>query len=342
LANREPTIKDVARKSGVSVATVSRVIHGLGAGYSDRTRDLVLKTAEELGYRPNAIARGLVNKRTHTIGVLFPDVSGSFSSELLHGIEEEAHERGFSVIVCNTARDGERTAKYLRMLREKQVDGIVFASYFDPAAYDAELAAMRMPVVLVNTVPGGAELPYIKVDDRLAAREATECLLRQGHRDIAMIAGTRNDPVAGQPRLAGYREALEASGVAYREELVAYGDFRLDGGRRAMERLLEAAPPFTALFAASDEMAVGAINAARERGLAIPADLSVVGYDDLIYARMVHPPLTTVRQPLAEMGRRASDILIARIQEEDRPLEAGETIVSHRLIERGTVRPLRT
>ncbi|MEK0317465.1 LacI family DNA-binding transcriptional regulator [Cohnella sp. 56] len=331
LEKREPTIKDIAQKTGVSIATVSRVIHGL-TGYSDKTRELVMKAAEELGYRPNAIARGLVSRRTQTIGVLFPQVSGSYSAELLHGIEEAANERGFSIIVCNTAREGERTMKYLRVLREKQVDGIVFASQFVLAAYEQELAAMRVPVMLVNTLPERSDLSYIKVDDREASREATEHLVRLGHREIAMIAGTPDDPVAGQPRVDGYRDALEAGGIAYREALVACGGFCLDGGRRAMERLLADAPSLTAVFAASDEMAAGALAAALERGLRVPDDLSIVGYDDLIFARMVHPPLTTIRQPLSEMGRLATERLIARIKGE--PYSDGSIIVAHTLVKR--------
>lgn len=336
LEQREPTIKDIAKKTGVSIATVSRVIHGL-TGYSDKTRQQVLKAADELGYRPNALARGLVSRRTQTIGVLFPEVSGSYSAELLHGIEEAANERGFSIIVCNTARDGERTMKYLGVLREKQVDGIVFASQYVHAAYEQELAAMRVPVMLVSTLPERAELPYIKVDDRAASREATEYLVGLGHRRIAMIAGAPDDPVAGRPRIDGYREALESAGIAYREALVSCGEFSLDGGRHAMERLLAAAPSLTAVFAASDEMAVGALGAALERGLRVPDDLSIVGYDDLIFSRIVHPPLTTVRQPLADMGRLASERLIARIKRESDA--DGSVIVPHTLVKRGSAGP---
>lgn len=316
-------------------------MHGL-TGYSDKTRQRVLRAAEELGYRPNALARGLVSRRSQSIGVLLPEVSGSYSADLLHGIEEAANERGFSVIVCNTAREGERTLKYLRVLGEKQVDGILFVSQSVGEAYERELAAMRVPVLLVNTLAVGASLPFIKVDDRAAAREATAYLIGLGHREIAMIAGTPDDPVAGGPRLAGYREALEAGGIPYRERLVACGDFRLEGGRRAMETLLAEAPPFTALFAASDEMAVAAMSVALERGLRIPEELSIVGYDDLIFARMVYPALTTIRQPLADMGRLASERLIAHIQsEQEAAAETGtaSVIVPHRLVVRGSAAP---
>jgi len=336
LDKREPTIKDIAKMTGVSIATVSRVIHGL-TGYSDKTRQLVLKAAEELGYRPNALARGLVSRRTQTIGVLFPEVSGSYSAELLHGIEEAANDRGFSIIVCNTAREGERTMKYLRVLREKQVDGVVFVSQFVDAAYERELLEMRVPVVLVNTLAERGTMPHIKVDDREASREATAYLIRLGHREIAMIAGSPDDRVAGGPRIDGYREALEAGGIPYRKALVACGEFRFEGGRQAMDRLMEEAPHVTAVFAASDEMAVGALSAARGRGLRVPNDLSIVGYDDLIFSRMSDPPLTTIRQPLAEMGRLALERLFARIQ--GVPGAEDSVIVPHTLVKRGSTGP---
>lgn len=331
-----PTIKDVAKASGVSVATVSRVLHNL-SGYSDKTKQKVLKAVEELGYQPNAIARGLINKRTQTIGVLVPDVSSSFSSEILHGVEETANDKGFSVIVCNTAKDGERTMKYLQVLGEKQVDGVIFTSGFLEEEYYKVLKQMRVPVVLVNTQSHKHAIPYVKVDDRQAAYHATEYLIRKGHRDIAMISGTSWDTMAGIPRLEGYRQALEDNGLEFMESRVAYGNFGLDKGREAMEKLLQDAPPFTALFAASDEMAIGAMGVALERGLKVPEDISIVGYDDLIFSRMVYPPLTTIHQPLTMMGRTASEMLIDLIEGAE---QVPSSIVNHNLIERQTVRQM--
>ncbi|MCJ8014561.1 LacI family transcriptional regulator [Paenibacillus sp. KQZ6P-2] len=330
-----PTIKDVAKAADVSVATVSRVLHNL-AGYSDQTKQKVLKAVEELGYQPNAIARGLINKRTQTIGVLFPDVSSSFSSDLLHGIEDVANDRGFSVIVCNTAEDGKRTMKYLQVLREKQVDGIVFTSEFLKEEYYLALKEMRVPVVLVNTQSHKHMIPYVKVDDRQAAYQATEYLIQNGHREIAMISDTPVDRIAGIPRIEGYKQALADNGIEYNEARVAYGDFGLESGRKAIEKLLAEAPPFTALFAASDEMAIGAMGVALERGIRIPDDISIIGYDDLSISRMIYPPLTTIHQPLTAMGRLASEKLIALIEDSS---EVSSTIVNHQLVERKTVRP---
>ncbi|RTE10160.1 LacI family transcriptional regulator [Paenibacillus whitsoniae] len=330
-----PTIKDVAKAANVSVATVSRVLHNLD-GYSDKTKQIVMQAVEALGYQPNAIARGLVNKRTQTIGVLFPDVSSSFSSDILHGIEEIAQERGFSVIVCNTAEEGKRTLKYLQVLREKQVDGIVFTSEVLKDEYFQAIKDMRVPVILVNTMSQKHMIPYVKVDDRQAAYQATDYLIQKGHREIAMISGSLKDQIAGYPRLDGYRQALADNGIEYMESRVAIGDFELESSRKAMQKLLTEAPPFTAVFAASDEMAIGAMNYAMEQGLKIPEDLSIIGYDDLKFARMVHPPLTTIHQPLTLMGRMASEKLIALI--EDKGSQVSSSIVSHHLVERQTVR----
>ena len=333
--SNSPTIKDVAKAANVSVATVSRVLHNL-TGYSDQTKEKVMKAVDELGYQPNAIARGLINKRTQTIGVLFPDVSSNFSSDILHGIEDYAHEKGFSVMVCNTAEDGKRTMKYLQVLREKQVDGVVFTSEVLKDEYYRALKDMRVPVVLVNTQSHKHVIPYVKVDDRQAAYQATDYLIRNGHREISMISGTARDPIAGLPRVEGYKQALDDHGIPFLESRIAYGDFGPGSGRQAMEKLLSEAPPFTALFAASDEMAIGAMGLALERGIRIPDDLSIIGYDDLSISKFFFPPLTTIHQPLATMGRLACEKLIALI--EGSP-QVGSSIVNHQLVERQTVKP---
>lgn len=207
-----PTIKDVAQKANVSIATVSRVLHNLG-GYSDQTKQKVDQTIKELQYQPNAIARGLINKRTQTIGVLFPDVSSTFSSDLLHGIGEFVHDRNYSVMVCNTDQDGKRTLKYLQLLREKQVDGIIFSSEVLKQEYYDMLGSMKVPVVLVSSQTDYANVPYVKVDDYQAAYDAVHYLITKGHRSIGMISGTKGDPIAGTPRVEGYRKVLEAHGI---------------------------------------------------------------------------------------------------------------------------------
>lgn len=331
-----PTIKDVAQKANVSIATVSRVLHNLG-GYSDKTKQKVDQAIKELKYQPNAIARGLINKRTQTIGVLFPDVSSSFSSDLLHGISEYVHEHNYSVIVCNTDQDGKRTLKYLQLLREKQVDGIIFSSEVLKQEYYDMLESMNVPVVLVSSRTDYANVPYVKVDDYQAAYDAVYYLITKGHRSISMISGTKGDPIAGTPRVEGYRKALEAHGIAFDSRYLVYGDFSYDSGCRAMEVILRRTPEATAVFAASDEMAIGALSVVTKHGMNVPEDISIMGYDDLRLARMVNPPLTTVRQPLYDIGMLASEKLIGMI-ETGEPAES--LICAHSIVERQTVRAI--
>ncbi|WP_340397222.1 substrate-binding domain-containing protein [Paenibacillus sp. FSL E2-0202] len=333
-----PTIKDVAKQANVSIATVSRVLHNLG-GYSDKTKQRVNQTIKELKYQPNAIARGLINKRTQTIGVLFPDVSSAFSSDLLYGIDGFVHNRNYSVMVCNTAQDSKRTLKYLQLLREKQVDGIIFifSSEVLKKEYYDMLESMNIPVVLISSQTDFAKVPYVKVDDYQAAYDAVDYLLTKGHSKIAMISGTKGDPIAGTPRVEGYRKALEAHGIAFESRYLVYGDFLYESGSRAMEVILQEAPEVTAVFAANDEMAIGALSSVTKQGLNVPGDISIMGYDDLRLARMVNPPLTTVRQPLYDIGMIASEKLISMIESGE---PAKSQICAHSIVERHTVRAI--
>lgn len=329
---RTPTIRDIARQANVSVATVSRIVNGR-SGYGAATRDRVLEVIERLGYTPNAIAKGLVQKRTHTIGVLLPSVTSQFASELLGGIETRAHRENFSAIVCNTDRDGRRTAEYLRVLAEKQVDGIVFTSEVLTDEYERMIERMRVPVVLVSTMSNRYQIPYVRVDDEKAAYAATEYLIMRGHVRIGMVAGTESDPIAGQLRIDGYRAALRAHGIEPRDETIVHGDFHFARGKEAAGELLDNAPNLTAIFAASDEMALGVLSAAWERGLTVPDDLSVVGYDDTTAAHMAIPPLTALSQPIRRMGESAVEMLIERRND--------SVVLPFSISERASVRDLR-
>lgn len=332
-----PTIKDVAKKANVSTATVSRILNGL-PGYSDETRQKVQKVIEELGYQPNAIARGLVNKRTKTLGVLLPNVSSMFASEILNGIEDTAHESDYSVIVCNTDSNGVRTLKYLQVLNEKRVDGIIFTSEELKEDYYKAMKEMNVPIVLVSTASDLYPLPYVKVNDMRAAYSATEYLIKNGHKKIAMISGRREDPIAGVPRVNGFKKALEDYGIPFEQNRITYGiDFGFKTGIMCMEELLKNAPDTTAIFAASDEIAIGAISVANKYNVKIPDQLSIIGYDNLKIAEMSVPPLTTVGQPLYEIGQTSANLLINMI---DNNGTVKSKTISHKIIERQTVKKL--
>lgn len=324
--------------ANVSTATVSRIVNGL-PGYSKETKEKVLKVIEELGYQPNALARGLVSKRTNTLGVLFPVVSSMFSSEILNGIEDTAHESDHSVIVCNTDSNGVRTMKYLQVLKEKRVDGIIFTSEVLKEEYYEALVDMKIPVVLVSTASYRFPLPYVKVDDKHAAYSATEYLIQNGHEKIAMISGTKDDPIAGVPRVEGYIQALKDYGLPVELKRITYGfDFGYKTGMMCMEQLFKEAPETTAIFAASDEIAIGALSVAYKYGIKIPDDLSIIGYDNLKIAEMSIPPLTTVAQPLYEMGQLAAQMIFDMINSKKKTTES--RIIPHKIIERQSVKKL--
>lgn len=329
------TIKDVAKKANVSTATVSRVLNEQG-GYSEKTRQKVLAVIQELGYQPNALARGLINKRTETIAILFPEVSNMFSAKILKGVESVAHERGSSAIVCNTSIGGEKTMKYLQVLHEKRIDGIIFVSEVVKEEHYQAMLNMNIPVVLAATESYRYPLPYVKVNDRHAAYTAVEYLIQKGHRKIGMISGDEQDIIAGKPRIDGYKEALAVNGIPVDERyIVSAPGFGFKDGFDYLPRLLHNAPDITAVFAASDEMAVGVISSAYNMGIKIPEELSVIGYDNLPLAEMSIPMLTTVEQPLEQIGEMAAHMLFTMI-ETGKPVES--RIMPHRIIERATVK----
>jgi LacI family transcriptional regulator len=330
-----PTIKDVAKYANVSIATVSRIVNGL-PGYSEDTKKKVQEAIEALGYQPNAIARGLINKRTQTIGVLFPEVSGMLSSEVLEGVESAAHDGGFSVIVCNTTSSGKRTVKYLRLLQEKRVDGIIFASEDVKEEYYKIFQEMKVPVVLVSTASSNYDLPFVRVNDFKGAFHATEYLIKKGHKQIGMIGGSKSDPIAGIPRMNGFKEALQKHNLAFSENhLTTNEGYRFQNGKESLPVLLKQLPHMTALFAASDEMAIGAMSAAHQLGIKVPEELSIIGYDNLKIAEMCYPALTTVSQPLKDMGQTAGQILVKLIKGEEK--EAESRYMPFTIVERQSV-----
>lgn len=333
-----PTIKEVAKHAGVSIATVSRILNNTSMGYSDKTKEKVLKVAKEIGYRPNAIARGLINKRTQTIGVLFPELSGMVFSEMLQGIENAANELGQSVIVTNTDKDGIRTMKYLQLMSEKQVDGIIFTSEVITEEYYELLKEIRIPTILISSKSTDYPIPYVKVDDQSAAYTATEYLIKKGHKHIGMISGSRNDLIAGIPRVNGFKQALEDYRLQFNDNHIVSGEgFSFTQGVELLPLLIQKVPNITAIFAASDEIAIGAIAKANEMGINVPDQLSIIGYDNIELSNFTIPSLTTIHQPFEEMGKMATRMLVDLIQGES----IENCIIDHQIIERHSVSDLK-
>lgn len=330
------TIKDVAKRANVSIATVSRVLNNQ-LGYSEKTKTKVLQVIEELGYEPNAIARGLINKRTHTIGILFPDLSSLFSGKLLSGVERIANEKDSSVIACHTQALGSKTMRYLQLLNEKRVDGLIFTSESLKEEYYEYMRKMNIPMVLLATESKEFPLPYVKVSDYHAAYSAVQYLIKKGHTKIGMISGHPLDSIAGTPRIQGFKQALKDHGLQVNEDHICGTGFKYHEGKEFFRLLMKHSPDITALFCASDELAIGAMSAASELGIKIPEDLSIIGFDNLPIAEMCVPPLTTVAQPLEKMGETAAKLIFNMLEERD---EVESKIMPHQIIERGTVKSI--
>ncbi|WP_167305929.1 LacI family DNA-binding transcriptional regulator [Nocardioides euryhalodurans] len=329
------TIRDVASDAGVSVATVSRALSGNGH-VGPATRDRIAEAARRLGYQPNDLARSLHGGATGTIAVLVPDITNPFFPELVAGIQAVANEQENLLLLCQTGEDPTTAVRELRHLRRKRVDGVVLVGGL-PATDDLGAAVGDLPVVTVDRDAGWPASWSVRADHRGGGRMATEHLVELGHEQIAHIAGPAALTVA-QERLAGHREALQASGIEPDESLVVHGDFGEAGGYDALRTLLRRRREFTAVFCSNDLAAVGALRALDEAGFRVPDDVSLVGFDDIHLARYLRPSLTTVRQPIHELGRRAATLLLeaavgSRPEQHD--------VLDVELVRRDSTRPVR-
>jgi LacI family transcriptional regulator len=305
------TITDVARRANVSTATVSRVLSG-GGGARDETRDRVLTAARELGYRPSGVARSLRQRATRTLGLIVTDIENPFFPELVRTVEDAARERGYAMLLCNASDDPEREAGYLELLVDRWVDGVVIAASSLGVRHREWLLAADLPIILVNSVDRQIDLPTIASDSVMGGRIATEHLLGLGHRRFGIItAGPRN--LDAPDRVTGARSALRAAGIPTASEHVVIEEATVEGGQRAAAAILATDPSVTAIVAYNDLTAIGAMRAIRARGQRVPQDVSVIGFDDVHLAAYVDPPLTTIAQSTAEMGRWAVDELTRRL-----------------------------
>jgi len=310
-SSRSPSIYEVASSAGVSVATVSRVLNGKGP-VSDEARGRVLHAIETLGYVPHGGARSLSTRRTMNIGVLLPDVHGAFFSEIVRGIDLAARAAGYHILVSGSHSDLAETTAVLQALHGR-IDGLILLTAGIGAEWLRSSLPARLPVVLLHNVGEDGDRDSIRIDNRLGARMAAEHLLGLGHRRIAFICGPPGNADA-EERRHGFGEVLAAHGAAAKAALELPGDFGEESGFRAGERLADLPQPPTAIFAANDAMAIGCLAALRGRGLRVPEDVSLVGFDDIPIARYLTPALTTVQVPIAEIGGRALDRLVETLQ----------------------------
>ncbi len=323
------TIKDIARAAGVSHSTVSRALRDsplISAGAKERIRHL----AEAMGYTPNAIGRGLVTRRSGTIGLVVTTIADPFIAAVVQGIEETALGCGYNTILCNSNSEPERELKTVRALREKRVDAIIVTSSRLGSLYLGHLREVGVPIVLINNQRGGDYTHSVLIDDRLGGELAGRYLASLGHREIAYIAGPPWAWASGL-RLAGCRKALAERGIALGPERVLAGNGRADGGVEAARALLNRRSGVSALFCYNDMTAVGVLAALQRAGCRVPEDISVIGYDDVPIAEYLQPPLTTIAQPKYALGQRAMEMALALIPDEP---GVRDVVLEPKLVER--------
>jgi LacI family transcriptional regulator len=310
------TIKDVAREAGVSVATVSRVWNE-AAFVSAETRQRVAEVATRLGYSPHGAARSLITRTTHALGVLLPDLYGEFFSEIIRGIDHTAQAAGYHILVSSSHESKDEIDAALRSMRGR-VDGMIIMSPDLEARRTLHALQGSFPVVLLNGGAEAKEFDTITIENHEGAREMVRHLVARGHTRIAMIGGPERNYDAAE-RLRGYHTALTESGIEHEVSLVVPGDFSELSGHSAVSQLLELEPRPTAIFAANDSMAIGALSALREAGLRVPDDVAVAGFDDIPLARYMNPPLSTVHVDISQLGERAAALLLASLRKGNRP-----------------------
>lgn len=329
--HQQVTIADVAREAHVSLMTVSRVINDKD-GISEATRQRVQGVIDRLGYRPSKIARGLATQRTGTLGLVVPDNSNPFFSEVARGVEHAAYAEDYNVFLCNTEEDTEREKAVLESLAEKRVDGLILCS---PRLDDEDLliAIKYFPAtVLINRLLPGSGAAALRLDNQGGAKCGVQHLLQRGHRAIGFLAGP-DKSFGGQKRALGYRDALEEAGIPYNPAWVQHCTPMVDTGQQAAIDLLTRNPELTALFCFNDLIAIGALKACAQLGRKVPEDIAIVGFDDIPLASLVTPPLTTFHVSRYELGRNAAEHLLAQINGQ---INHADTIIPVELIIRAS------
>lgn len=326
------TIKQVAAHAEVSTATVSRVLTGLNS-VSQELTERVREAVRELNYHPNRIARNLRIRTTHTIGVVLSDIQNPFFTSVLRGIEDVLQAADYTLLLGNSDENVAREQICLTTLRAEGVAGIIFSPTTDDATEYRRILDIKAPVVAIDRAPIGLPIDTITVANAEGARAAMAHLISLGHQRIGMISGPAQISTASE-RLAGYRQALEEAGLPAPDDLVQYSDFRQAGGYKGMQALLALPDPPTAVCIANNLMTLGAYQALNERGLRIPSDIAVVGFDDIPWAVSLQPALTAVAQPTYEMGVTAARLLLAHIKEPERPVQ--RIVLETQLMVRGS------
>ena len=329
------SIKDVAKEAGVSIATVSRVLNDIDVVNED-TKKKVLDAIKELGYRPNIVARSLKTQRTKTIGILIPDISSQFYPEIVRGAEDVANIYDYNVILCNSDFDVEKEKEYLRVLKEKMVDGVIYMS----SSFNEEILELinelDLNTVLVETKDKEDRLPSVTIDNIGATYEATKYLIGKGLKNLGFIGVKEDTMNAWGERFIGFEKAINEAGLEVDSELLYFDSLKVKSGYEAAEKFINSKKKFDGIICASDEIAMGVINGLRDKGIMVPTDVSVIGFNDNYAASIFYPKITTISQPSYDMGSVAMRMLIKLLT--NKPLEKGHFVLDYRLIERDSTK----
>jgi LacI family transcriptional regulator len=310
-----PTIREVAKLAGVAPITASRVINESGYASED-VRQRVKQAAEQLNYVPNVIARSLKSKRTHTLALVITDITNPFWTTVARGVEDAASKKGYNVIFCNTDESAQKQSAYLQTLIQKQVDGILLvpaSSEENPIEF---LHQQNVNVVLLDRILPNTSVDVVRCDSKDGAYQLVKLLIKLGHRRIAILRGPFGVSSA-EDRMAGYRLAVQESGLKVNDQLIFSGEFSVESGYQMTKKMLSLSPRPTAMFASNNFIAIGALKALRDAQVSVPEEISIVGFDDLPQAIVVDPFLTVADQPAYDMGQRATQRLLETIDGEE-------------------------
>jgi LacI family transcriptional regulator len=311
------TIKDVAKKAGVSVSTVSRVLNGY-PHVDNVVRARVREVIQELDYQPNRVAQRLRAATSQLVGVIVSDIVNPFFIHAIRGIEHVFFQEDLSVLIGNADSDSQREEMFIRLMRREGASGLILAPTREDSPAVAEIVEARLPVVVIDRSMSNVAVDTVLTNNYKGAALAVEHLISLGHQRIGIISGPQH-LTSGRERYRSYRHTLEQAGLPYFPNLVCFGDYRQSSGYELTSELLNLPEPPTALFVANNLMTIGALNAIHEMGRAIPDDIAVIGFDDLDWAVSLNPPLTTVQQPVFEIGVQAAHLLMERIIQPDQP-----------------------
>lgn len=325
------TIYDVAREANVSMATVSRVVNG-NPNVKPATRKKVLDVIDRLGYRPNAVARGLASKKTTTVGVIIPDISSIFFAELARGIEDIATMYKYNIILSNSDENQEKEFHLLNTMLGKQVDGIVFMGSNITKEHVEEFQKSPVPIVLAGSVEDTGQVPSVNIDYEAAAFDAVTAFAEKGHRRIAFVSGNLSEPI-NEKKLAGYKRGLKSANLPFDESYVVDGDYTYDSGIESFDKLLEASEKPTAIIVGADEMALGIVHAAQDKGNHVPDDFEVISFDNTRLTLMVRPQITTIVQPLYDIGAVAMRLL-TKLMNNETVDDQEKVVLPHRIEKR--------